>query len=97
MLDIYEGAFSLCPNLHELRYTGYPPTGQYLSYEGVTATIYYPDNIDNWNDIVAKSIAGITWKSYTPDPVVPSDYIDSGRMNGICWTLDRDYKLTISG
>lgn len=62
------GAFSGCSDLEEIRFLGSAPEIATDSFDGVTATAYYPEGNETWTEEVRQSYGGtITWVAYDPN------------------------------
>lgn len=103
--SIGSGAFAECLNLREITFTGDAPAifneEDSPVFDGVTATVYYPDNNPTWTEEVRQNYGGtLTWVAKEME----GSEGDSGEetvISGICgenltWTLENGV-LTISG
>jgi len=62
------GAFSGCSDLEEIRFLGSAPEIATDSFDGVTATAYYPEGNETWTEEVRQNYGGtITWVAYDPN------------------------------
>lgn len=84
-------SFRGCVNLTEITFLGDAPTFVSDSFDGVMATVYYPENNESWSEEVMQDYGGtLTWESYIPT-------VASGTTGDLTWTLDGRGTLTIFG
>ena len=94
VISIGVRAFGSCSILNTIRFKGFAPQIEADSFENVTATVYYPENISSWTEENRKNYGGtLTWEPYTEETLV--DAGTCGR--NLTWELGTDGTLTISG
>lgn len=68
--EIQEQVFTDCPLLKSIYFEGNPPAFSEVTFEGVTATAYYPSGNTAWTTGVMNNYSGnLTWKTYEPGSV----------------------------
>ena len=87
-------AFNGCSSLKNIVFEGFSPEFQENSFEGVTATVYYPSNYLFWTEEIKQNYGGtLEWKAYTADEIV-----DSGSCGeNLTWILYNNGFLNIKG
>ena len=81
-------AFSNCKALKTIRFTGNAPIfddSYYNSFNGVTATCYYPVGNHTWTSNVMQDYGGdITWKAYCPAHIFSEWVTEGSNSSRIC-------------
>lgn len=89
-------AFGYCEDLQKIYFTGNPPVIDSTAFTHVGATVYYPQENEQWRSFDFQTYGGgVTWVSYMlPEEDLPH----GGDLNGdLRWELSDDGTLTVSG
>ena len=93
--SIGDHAFQACESLSQVVFEGDAPEIGEGAFEGVEATVSYPEENETWTEEVLQDYGGdLSWEPYQAGLEV----IASGQCgDDLTWTLTDDYTLTITG